>query len=132
VLRSLTLSVAIARPPRAVYDFVYDVGTWPRWATAFCLAAHPDGDGWVIDTVDGPMPLRMTPHNDLGVLDHTVTVAPGVEVLNPMRVVANGDGSEVLFTLFQPPGASDERFRDDARLVRGDLITLKSVLEAAG
>jgi hypothetical protein len=132
VLRSLTLSVAIARPPRVVYDFVHDVGTWPRWATGFCLAARRDGDGWVIDTVDGPLRLRMTPRNELGVLDHTVTVAPGVDVLNPMRVVANGDGSEVLFTLFQPPGASDERFRDDARLVRGDLITLKSVLEGAG
>ena len=72
----------------------------------------------------------MTPRNDFGVLDHTVTVAPGVHVTNPMRVVPNADGSEVLFTLFQPPGMSDEQFRADARLVRGDLVSLKAALES--
>jgi len=53
----------------------------------------------------------------------------GQSVLNPMRVVANGDGSEVMFTLFQLPGMSEEQFATDAGMVEADLRTLKTVLE---
>ena len=131
MLSCLTLSVSIDRVPADVYAFVRDVSTWPRWATGFCLSARPSDGGWIVETVDGPMPLRFAPNNDLGVLDHTVTVTPGVDVRNPMRVVPNAEGSEVLFTLFQPPRMSSERFADDVRLVRADLQSLKTVLEAA-
>jgi len=46
-----------------------------------------------------------------------------------MRVVANGEGSEVMFTLFQLPGMSGEQFIQDASMVEADLLTLKTVLE---
>jgi hypothetical protein len=47
-----------------------------------------------------------------------------------MRVVANGSGSEVLFTLFQLPGMSEEAFVADAGMVERDLRGLKSRLES--
>jgi hypothetical protein len=75
------------------------------------------------------MNLRFVEHNDLGVLDHYVSPAPGVEAYVPMRVLPNGSGSEVLFTLFQLPGMSDEKYAEDAGLVTRDLQTLKRVLE---
>jgi hypothetical protein len=75
------------------------------------------------------MNLRFVNNNDLGVLDHYVTSAPGVEVYVPMRVLPNGSGSEVLFTLFQLPGMSDEKYAEDAGLVTRDLEKLKGVLE---
>jgi len=46
-----------------------------------------------------------------------------------MRVIANGDGAEVLFTLFQSPGVADDQFRRDVELVESDLQTLKGLLE---
>lgn len=49
-----------------------------------------------------------------------------------MRVVANGEGSELMFTLFQLPGMSDEQFGQDAGMVETDLRTLKVVLEGTG
>jgi hypothetical protein len=76
------------------------------------------------------MRFRFVPPNELGVLDHHVELPDGQEVLNPMRVVPNGAGSEVIFTLFQRPGMSDEEFARDARTVETDLRKLKSVLEA--
>lgn len=130
-LKSRTISVPIARPPADVYAYVYDAANMPRWATAFVRAIRPDGDGWIAETPDGAMRLRFVPRNDLGVLDHVVTVASGQDVLNPMRVVPNGDGSEVLFTVFQLPGMSDERFTIDCGYVRHDLRALKAVLEGA-
>jgi len=46
-----------------------------------------------------------------------------------MRVFANGEGSEVLFTVYQRPGMSDEAFAEDTKAVRKDLDALKSLLE---
>lgn len=46
-----------------------------------------------------------------------------------MRVVANGSGSEVIFTLFRQPGMSDEQVTEDAAWVERDLGTLKNILE---
>ena len=57
--------------------------------------------------------------------------ARGVEVFVPMRVVPNGNGSEVIFTLFQHSGMSDENFAKDQGMVEQDLATLKSVMESS-
>jgi hypothetical protein len=46
-----------------------------------------------------------------------------------MRVLSNGSGSEVVFTLFQLPEMSDEQFAEDTAMVERDLKTLKNVLE---
>ena len=124
-----TISVSIDCPPERVYAFVADPANLPRWATAFVLSAKPSASGWVVDTPGGCVGLRFVEANALGVLDHYVSPAPGVEILNPMRVVPNGTGSEVLFTLFQLPGTPDERFEEDAAMVERDLATLKQVLE---
>jgi hypothetical protein len=46
-----------------------------------------------------------------------------------MRVLSNGSGSEVLFTLFRLPDMSDEKYAEDMRLVDRDLRALKDLLE---
>jgi hypothetical protein len=127
---SKTFSVAIQCPPARVYAYVSDPENFPRWVTSFCLSARKQEDEWVVETTNGPIKLRFAQKNSFGVLDHTVTVAPGVQVQVPMRVVANGDGSEILFTLFQQPGMSDAQFATDAGMVERDLHTLKTILEA--
>ncbi|MDY0395627.1 hypothetical protein RWE15_15855 [Virgibacillus halophilus] len=75
------------------------------------------------------MIIRFVERNKLGVLDHYVTISTGQEILNPMRVIPNGSGSEVMFTLFQSTEISDEKFAEDAKLVESDLKTLKDKLE---
>jgi hypothetical protein len=62
------------------------------------------------------------------VLDHDVDL-PGGTVHNPMRVIPNGAGSEVLFTLIQLPGVSDAQFQQDMDTVRADLNKLRTLLE---
>ena len=121
-----TLSVSVLRSPQDVYAFTADPRNLPRWS--WLESAEPDGDRWRVTTADGTL-LRPSPANDFGVLDHDVEPAPGVVVHVPMRVVPNGTGSEVLFTLFRLPGTTDEAFEDDARTVAADLARLKAVLE---
>jgi Polyketide cyclase / dehydrase and lipid transport len=129
VMRSRTLSVSIDCPPDRVYDFVSNPENIPRWATAFARSIKRAGAEWIVETTDGPMEIRFVRWNEFGVLDHTVKLASGVEILNPMRVVSNGTGSEVLFTLFQPRDMSDQKWTEDAGMVERDLRTLKSLLE---
>jgi hypothetical protein len=78
----------------------------------------------------GQVEERFAERNDLGVLDHYVTLPGGEVVYNPMRVIANGGGSEISFTLFRLPGMTDEQFETDAATVTEDLRTLKTLLEA--
>jgi hypothetical protein len=76
------------------------------------------------------MKVRFVEPNSLGVLDHHVTLESGVTVLNSMRVVANGSGSELVMVVFQQPGASTEEFERDVHAVRDDLARLERVADA--
>ena len=66
---------------------------------------------------------------ELGVLDHDVTLPDGTVVHNPLRVLANGRGSEVVFTLFRRPGTSDADFTADVEAVGRDLDRLAALLD---
>jgi len=46
-----------------------------------------------------------------------------------MRLIVNGQGCELLFTLFREPNASDERYASDAAFVQQDLNDLRDLLE---
>lgn len=132
MLKSRTITCSIERPPEVVYDFASNPENLPRWVRSFCLSVRKSGDEWQMETPTGWVGIRFVPANDFGVLDHVVSLPDGQSILNPMRVVANAKGSEVLFTLFQLPGMPGEQFAKDAAMVEADLRTLKSVLEAAG
>lgn len=45
-----------------------------------------------------------------------------------LGIVRNGDGCEVVFTLFRLPGVTDEAFERDAATIAHDLRTLKEIL----
>jgi hypothetical protein len=124
-----TLTISIQCPPEQVYAFVSNPERLPHWATGLCKAVRRVDDEWIVETAEGDLPVRFADPNQYGVLDHVVILPSGDSVHVPMRVVPNGAGSEVLFTLFQLPGMSDERFEKDVGMVRRDLDTLKQLLE---
>ena len=126
---SHTLTVSIARAADVVYQFISNPANLPQWATAFCKSIRPAGSDWLMETTVGPMRVRFVPPNAFRVADHFVSPAPGVEIHVPMRVLQNGCGSEVVFTLFRSPEMPPEKFAEDIRLVTQDLQTLKRVLE---
>lgn len=126
---SRTLSTRIERPAAEVYAFASRPENLPRWAAGLGGAVTRDGADWRVETPQGALRLRFAGPNAYGVLDHAVTLPDGSVVEVPMRVVPNGDGVEVLFTLFRQPGMSDADFARDAGLVAADLATLKRLLE---
>ena len=126
--QSQTLSVSIRRDPQEVYEYVTDPANLPTWATAFCTSVRQAEGQWILETPDGDVTLRFVDANDFRVADHYL-LASGVEVYVPMRIVPNGEGSEVLFTLFRQPGISTAEFGYDVGLVTRDLNRLKQILE---
>ena len=125
------VSVSIARPPAEVLAYAGDPRNLPVWAAGLARGVRPAGDGasWITDSPMGEVAVRFAPPNDLGVLDHDVTLPDGVVVRNPLRVLPNDAGSEVVFTLFRRDGMDDAAFDADAVAVLEDLRRLREVLE---
>ena len=124
-----TVSISIERDWREVYEYAAVPQNFARWASGLGSGLERSGEEWTAQGPEGPVRIRFSPPNDFGVLDHVVTVAPGVEILIPLRVIANGSGSEVALTLFRLPGMTEEKFAADADWVRRDLERLKALLE---
>jgi uncharacterized membrane protein len=123
------ISIAIARPPAAVYAFTANPKNLPKWASGLSGSIKRVGGQWVAESPMGQVRIKFAAKNSLGVLDHQVTVGSGASFYNPMRVQANGKGSEVMFTLYRLPKVSDKAFAADAKQIRQDLAKLKSILE---
>jgi uncharacterized protein YndB with AHSA1/START domain len=124
-----TLTVSIERPPRDVYEYVANPANLPRWASGLAGGIENVKGEWIAASPVGRVKVRFAVRNEVGVLDHCVTLPDGAEVYVPIRVVANGPGSELSLTLFRSPEMTDEKFREDAQWVRRDLARLKTILE---
>jgi hypothetical protein len=123
------ISVSIHRSPSDVYAFVSNGENLPRWATGLGHEIRRVGDEWVAEGPLGNVTVRLVKPNNLGVADHDVVLPTGAVIHNPIRVIPNGSGSTVTFTLMRLSGVSEQKFSDDARWVEKDLTTLKALLE---
>ena len=131
--RSEHISIGIKRPLSEVYDFAADPRNLPRWAAGLAGSeVERGGDRWFTESPMGSVRFTFAPHNDFGVLDHDVTLPAGQVVHNPLRVIRDDDECEVVFTLRQRSGMTDEDFQRDRDAVAKDLARLKSVVEALG
>ena len=124
------LSIAIDREAAEAYEFLSAPENFPKWATGLAGSLRKVGEDWIADTPEGRAVVRFSERNAYGVLDHSVTLPRGVTVYVPLRVVARGDGCELVLTLFRRPGMSDERFAADADWVMRGLGAAKRILEA--
>ncbi|HEX9853295.1 MAG TPA: SRPBCC family protein [Woeseiaceae bacterium] len=126
--RAHTVSVAVGVRPDAAYAYISDPTNLPLWAPGFIKSIQWRDDVWIAQTTLGAARFRFAPANAYGILDHDVELPTGT-FHNPMRVIPNGSGCEILFTLLQLPGSSDEQFKVDLETVRADLRTLRDILE---
>lgn len=123
------VTVSIRRSPRDVYEFAANAQNMPQWARGLGEKFTRDGENWIAEGPLGRVTVRFAPANPYGVLDHDVTLPGGQSVHNPLRVVPNGRGSEVTFSVFRLPDVSPEKFAEDTKAVERDLQALKAILE---
>lgn len=128
--QACTITVSVDRDWREVYDFASIPQNFPRWAAGLGRRFEGSGEEWTAENPDGrPIRIRFSRPNEFGVLDHIVFAENGAESGNAMRVVANGTGAEIMFTVLRTPGVAEEVFAADAAAVERDLTTLKALLE---
>jgi uncharacterized protein YndB with AHSA1/START domain len=131
IMMTRHISTSIEAPFEAVYAFLATPSKFPLWAEGLGHSFEPiDQWTWRAVTPMGAMNVRFTPTNSFGIADHTVIPDGAEPMSNPMRVIANGSGSEVIFTLFRRAGVTDEEFAADANAIAKDFATLKRLLES--
>jgi hypothetical protein len=128
-VESRAITVRIDRPFDKVYEFLAEPANWNQWAFGLGRNIRRSQDGWIADSDGGVAKVQFTPRNSFGVVDHTVIRSSGQRAYVPMRLIANGNGCELLFTLFREPSMSDAQFASDAGFVQRDLNGLKRLLE---
>lgn len=124
------VSVSINAPFDKVYNFISDPMNLPKWASGLSKShIEKSGDLWVADSPMGKVKVRFAEKNKLGIVDHDVILPNGEVNNNPLRVMKNADGSEVVFTLFRQKGVTDQAYAKDAQTIESDLLKLKETLE---
>jgi hypothetical protein len=124
------IGIGIDLPADEVYAFLAQPLNFPKWAEGLGHGfVHVEGMTWAAQSPMGPIRILFSEPNRYGILDHTVILPDGTAMTNPLRVLANGSGSEVVFTLFQRDMTDDEMARDAGMIAR-DLAALKALLEA--
>jgi len=126
---SRTITVRIDRRFDKAYEFLVDPANWNQWAFGLGKNIRRSQEGWIADSDGGVARVQFTPRNNFGVVDHTVIRLSGQRVYVPMRLLENGSGCELLFTLFREPSISDAQFASDAAFVEQDLNGVKRLLE---
>lgn len=126
--RAVHISQTIERDPADVIAFVGDPANLPQWAAGLSAGIAEVDGRWVSTSPMGTVEVAFVGPREAGVLDHDVTLPDGTVVHNPFRVLRNDAGSEVVFTLYQRPGMSEDDVDADAALIRADLLTLRDLL----
>lgn len=129
-VESKQVSERIERSVGEVYEYAANPANLAEWAPGLGSSVTEIDGKWWVETASGRVGVEFAPRNEYGVLDHYVTFPSGDVFYNPLRVFANEEGSEIVFTVRRTPGMTDEEFDRDAGLVQADLTRLKHVLEA--
>jgi hypothetical protein len=125
---SRIVTLSIAKPYQDVYNFLSEPDNYYLWADGLNNLSFTDGE-WMIETSKGKAIVQFSIRNSFGIADHYIKFQDGFEIYVPLRVIENGEGADVQFTLFHHPALSFDDFERDAGLVEKDLRTLKNILE---
>lgn len=133
MLKSRVMTVPFNRSYEEVYGFLSKPENFVLWGGAVpdTRMDHLSGTDYLVDLPRGRLVMRFSPRNDYGVLDYEVfpqgmTNGP----VTPVRLHANGEGCEMVFTWFQRIGVSDEQFESDAEWAHSDLLRMKAYIES--
>jgi hypothetical protein len=116
-----TRSLGIAATPAAVHAYLSDGHNLPAWAPGFAPRVRAAGESWVISRADVEFTIDVRADPRSGTVDF---LAAGDHARGLFaRVLPNGTGSELQFTIMFAPDTPEE-------VVLAQTITLETELGA--
>ncbi len=130
-LETATVTMTIEAPPESVSTDLADPSSHLEWATEFFSGpAEDQGDGtWRMNVprMGGPVLMRIDGDTTQGVIDmYLAPVGVPFGAPLPVRVVPNGDGCDVLFTLAKFQNQSDHKWAAGLQSMKRELRNLKA------
>ena len=122
--RSRTLSIMVKKKTGDAFDAILQVP--PKMMPD----AEINGDGWWSFTgPHGKSKLKFNENKSLGILDHQyIDEESNWDV--PMRIISNGDFSEVVITLNKPDELTDEQFDQRISEIGEMVVSMKNIIES--
>jgi hypothetical protein len=124
------ISRFIDRKPSELSAFLADHRNLPKWAAGLSAGVSESNGVVLSDSPMGKVQVRFAVGAEHGIFDHDVTLPDGKTFHNPLRVLKNDEGSEVVFTLYRLPDVTDEAYEKDAATIAADLDRLAAALRA--
>lgn len=123
MVRARTITMSVSRKTGDVFDAI--LNSPPKMMPD---ARRTGDDSWTFSTPRGNANLKFKHNKTFGILDYLyVDEETSWDV--PMRVISNGDESEVIVTVVKPSILSDEQF--DERMSELEILfeNLKKIVE---
>ena len=122
--RSRTISIMVKKKTGDAFDAILQVP--PKMMPD----AKINDDGWWSFTgPHGKSKLKFNENKSLGILDHQYIDEESTWDV-PMRVISNGDFSEVVITLNKPVELSDEQFDKRMTEIGEMVVSMKNIIES--
>ena len=124
MIRSRTISITVNKKTGDAFDAILQVP--PKMMPDAKL--NPDG-WWSFTGPHGKSRLKFQDNKSLGILDHTYIDEESTWDV-PMRVIPNGDSSEIVITLNKPDELTDEQFDQRMTEIGEMVISMKNIIES--
>ncbi|QDI88253.1 hypothetical protein Nisw_01255 [Candidatus Nitrosopumilus sp. SW] len=123
--RSRTITITVKKKTGDAFDAILQL---PR--KMMPDAKFQDDGWWSFTGPHGKSKLKFNENKSLGILDHQYVDEESVWDV-PMRVVSNGDYSEILITLNKPDELTDEQFNQRMEELEEMVNHMKQILESS-
>lgn len=128
--RTDTQTVSIPTPADELYTFLSDIRNLPVWAVGFARSVRQQEGRWIVTTSSGEIEVELQVNEPARTIDFVLMPARDVRVVAYSRVLANGPGSEFIFTQIQAPGMPDDVFDGQIEALTEEMHVLRSVMRA--
>jgi len=110
-MQTRVLTLTVAAPRAAVFNFLADIEHLPAWTGGFCEWIELHREGWWAYTAAGELAVDSKVDDITGEIDLRLRHAGGWTIVLPLRVRSDGeDGVLVSATCSQPAGLNDEAY----------------------
>jgi hypothetical protein len=110
-MQTRVLTLTVAAPRAAVFNFLADIEHLPAWTGGFCEWIELHREGWWAYTAVGELAVESKADDITGEIDLRLRHVSGWTIIVPLRVRSDGeDGVLVTAACTQPLGLDDEAY----------------------